>query len=111
MEMYFLLIYAFQFGGGDVTFFFPGWYPNCVKFDPAVLSFFKKSWVAELIEIGGVVDYAKGVKIFVFFWWRHKKHTEFGRPEELAYQEEHTEKEGAPQKRNGLCMTNSFKIL
>lgn len=23
MEMYFLLIYAFQFGGGDVTFFSP----------------------------------------------------------------------------------------
>lgn len=56
------------------NFFFPGWYPNCVKFDPTVLSFFKKSWVAELIEIGWVVDYAKGVKMFVFFWWRYKKH-------------------------------------
>lgn len=78
--MYFLLKCAFLFGG-DI-FSLDG-ISNCVKFDPAVLSFFKKSWVVEL-RIGWHVDYAKGVKIFVLFHWRYKKPTKIRKPEELS---------------------------
>lgn len=74
---------CFSVQGRWCRYFFPRWYPNCVKFDPAVLSFFKKSWVAEL-RIGWVVDYAKGVKIFVLFRWRYKKHAKIRKPEELS---------------------------
>lgn len=85
---------CFSVWGRWCRYFFPRWYPNCVKFDPAVLSFFKESWVAEL-RIGWVVDYAKEVKIFVLFHWRYKKHTKTRKPEELWLQEENTGKEGA----------------
>lgn len=74
---------CFSVRGRWCRYFFPRWYPNCIKFDPAVLSFFKKPWVAEL-RIGWVVDYAKGVKIFVLFCWRHQKHTKIRKPEELS---------------------------
>lgn len=84
---------CFSVWGRWCRYFFPRWYPNCVKFDPAVLSFFKKSWVVEL-RIGWVMDYAKGVKIFVLFHWRSKKHKKIRKPEELSLQE-NTGKEGA----------------
>lgn len=74
---------CFSVPGRWCRYFFPRWYPICVKFDPAVLSLFKKHWVAEL-RIGWVVDYAKGVKILVLFHWRYKKHTKIRKPEELS---------------------------
>lgn len=89
---------CFSVWGRWCRYFFPRWYPNCVKFDPAVLSFFKKSWVAEL-RIGWVVDYAKEVKIFVLFHWRYKKHTKMRNPEELSLTRRRTLERKEPLRR------------
>lgn len=89
---------CFSVWGRWCRYFFPRWYPNCVKFDPAVLSFFKKSWVAEL-RIGWVVDYAKGLKIFVFFRWRYKKYTKMRKPEELSLTRRRTLEREEPPRR------------
>lgn len=107
--MYFLLICAFHFGG-DVIFF-PGWYISCVKFNPAVFSFFKNSlscWTDWNRISFGLCKGSENICLFLMEiqeTYRKQKGWRAYLPGGKHW------KGRSPQQRNGQSMTDSCKIL